>query len=296
MDEEPDWAADDPEIAALLTFTPVPRGVERADGWGPASQRGFIAWLAATGNVIAAARAVARSESGAKQLRREDERGEFAAAWARAIALYRSRNGAMGQPKPVPPPVRPPEPEAPEDEDEAWQELCDGIFAIYLKKLQQERKERLNGRIVAADFYVRQLIWVEVMLDLAGYGEQAFARLRGLTRGDLEAGDIVATPVSILLDHLRRAFWAELDGLERPPLPALGLRPAADATAGATPEWEGIMTPEKRAADERQQALQAEAQMLWEAKARAEVVAWRTRQGLPPLEDGGADRPDGGEA
>jgi hypothetical protein len=80
MDEEPDWAADDPEIAALLTFTPIPRGVKRADGWDPASQRGFIAWLAATGNVITAARAVERSESGAKQLRREDERGEFALA------------------------------------------------------------------------------------------------------------------------------------------------------------------------------------------------------------------------
>src|SRR5437870_1257446 len=106
MDEEPDWAADDPEIAALLTFTPVPRGVERADGWGPAQQRGFIAWLASTGNRIEAARAVDRSESGAKQLRREDERGEFAAAWKRAIALHRSRNGAIVQQPPPPAPPR----------------------------------------------------------------------------------------------------------------------------------------------------------------------------------------------
>ena len=33
MNEEPDWAADDPEIAALLTFTPVPRRNIRHDGW-----------------------------------------------------------------------------------------------------------------------------------------------------------------------------------------------------------------------------------------------------------------------
>jgi hypothetical protein len=115
MNEEPDWAADDPEIAALLNFTPVPRGVVREDGWDPEAQRGFIAALAATGNVIAAARAVARSESGAKQLRREDERGEFTAAWTRARALFQRRNpkpGARGgganalwgQPRPTPAP------------------------------------------------------------------------------------------------------------------------------------------------------------------------------------------------
>ena len=94
MDEEPDWAGGDAEIAALLSFTPVPRGVVRPGGWDPACQRGFIAWLAATGNVTAAARAVARGENGARQVRREDALGEFAAAWTRALALHRSRNGA----------------------------------------------------------------------------------------------------------------------------------------------------------------------------------------------------------
>ena len=281
MDDEPDWAADDPEIAALLNFTPVPRGVVRADGWGPASQRGFIAWLAATGNVIAAARAVARSESGAKQLRREDERGEFGAAWTRAIALHRSRSGAMGQRPPPAPPrdARQWEEEEPTEAevDAYWRQLCDGIFAIYLRKLCQEREARLQGCIVEADFYVRQLSWLEVALDLGGLGEKAVEMLKGLKRGDLDAGKIVATPVSLLLDHLRRSVWAKFGEPERPPPPELGLHPERDVSTGGSSDhaMPGLSDAER--------ALRAEANLLWEEKGRADAAAWHGRLGLPPL-------------
>jgi hypothetical protein len=153
MDEEPDWAAGDPEIAALLNFTPVPRGVKRADGWDPASQRGFIARLAATGNVIAAARAVARSESGAKQLRREDETGEFDTAWRRAIALYRSRSGAAGQRPPPAPPrharelreARARQQDDPDLDEAEKVELLGELLKRYLIKLKAERTARLGG-------------------------------------------------------------------------------------------------------------------------------------------------------
>ena len=37
-------------LGDLLEFTPVPREVERVDGWSPEKQRAFIAALAATGS------------------------------------------------------------------------------------------------------------------------------------------------------------------------------------------------------------------------------------------------------
>ena len=297
MDEEPatpfdNPAADDPEIAALLNFTPVPRGVVREDGWDPEAQRGFIAALAATGNVIAAARAVARSESGAKQLRREDAVGEFADSWKRARALFHRRNPRpgggggspfWGQPEPQPgagwggpSPAAPSQGEA----DAQWQMLCDSIFAKYLTKLFQEREARLAGCIVEADFYVRQLCWLEVALDLGALGDKAVEMLKGLKRGDLHAGRLVATPVSLLLDHLRRQAWARMGEPERPPPPELGLHPGEDASSGA-PSESTMPGP-----SEAELALRAEAQVLWEAKARVDAAAWRAREGLPPLEDG----------
>ena len=283
MDEEPDWAADDPEIAALLNFAPVPRGVKRADGWDPASQRGFIAWLAATGNVIAAARAVERSESGAKQLRREDERGEFDAAWKQAIALYRSRNGAGPRSPPTAPAARPSaEPETPTEAelDEYWQLFCDGILETYLMKLQQEREARLRGCIVEADFYVRQLGWFDVVLDLAGRGVEAMEMIRGLTRDDLHAGRIVATPVSLLLDHARRSLWAKFGEPERPPPPELGLTNGAQVSTGGRSENTWPLPSQAEL------AMRAEAQALWEDKARKDAAAWRARLGLLPLGEG----------
>ena len=42
--------AADPDIAALLTFQPVHRQMQKANGWTPAMQRMFIAWLAHYGS------------------------------------------------------------------------------------------------------------------------------------------------------------------------------------------------------------------------------------------------------
>ncbi len=285
MEQEPDWAADDPEIAALLKFTPVPRRVERADGWDAASQRGFIAWLAATGNVIAAARAVARSESGAKQLRREDETGEFAAAWKGALALYRRRCGLPGPQEPTSSPrpawgdAKPGEPTR-EEVDAHWELFCGKILKTYLIKLQQEREARLNGCIVEADFYVRQLSWFDVVIDLGGHGVEAVAMIRRLQRGDLEALDVVATPGSLLLDHARRSLWARLGEPERPPPPELGLSNYDGASTGGPSQCHG------HGLSEEQLEMQAEAQALWEEKARKDAAAWRARLGMPPLGDG----------
>ena len=290
MDEEPDWAADDPEIAALLTFTPVPRGVKRADGWGPAEQRGFIAWLAATGNVIKAAKAVGRGESGAKQLRREDESGGFGVAWGRAMALYRSRNGIV-DPRPPQAPAfgnrharraqqararrhgqdSQPGEEPPELDEAEKLELLEEIFKRYLIKLEAERTARLDGRIVEADFYVRQLTHIELILDVGGRVQEL---LDGLSWDGLHLVQVSATPGSAYMEKLRRAYWLEKGEADRPPPAPLGDHNERFSTGADTydPERDGDYKTWERRQKEKQR-LAAEAQREWEDRARAEAAA-----------------------
>jgi hypothetical protein len=249
--------------------------------------------------VIAAARAVARSESGAKQLRREDAVGEFADAWKRARALFHRRNPRPGGGGPLlwgepasrqsdawsePSPAAPTEAEA----DAHWRMFCDNILAKYLMKLFQEREARLMGCIAEADFYVRQLCWIEVVLDLGGLGDKAVEMMRSLKRGDLDAGRIAATPVSLLLDHLRRQAWARMGEPERPPPPELGLHNGTGVSTGGPQQCHG------HGLSEAELALRAEAQALWEEKARTDAAAWRARLGLPPLGEGEGDQAEEG--
>ncbi|MET1756543.1 hypothetical protein ABVV53_13955 [Novosphingobium sp. RD2P27] len=73
--------------ATLPAFTPVPRERERHDGWTPERQRGFIAALADTGSVKAAAHAVNMTPEGAYVLRRHARGASFRKAWEAALAL-----------------------------------------------------------------------------------------------------------------------------------------------------------------------------------------------------------------
>jgi hypothetical protein len=294
MDDEPeisdDIPPDDPELAALLNFEPVPRRQHRENSWTPANQRTFIRKLALTGDPGLAAAAVGLTANGAYQLRRDPAGKDFLRAWQGATALYRRRKGIARGPAGRPP-APPPAPATPTqaDLDAHWDFLCETIFEKYVLKLLQERQVRLAGRIVEADFYVRQLTWLEVALDLGGLGERAVETLKRLNRGALHAGRIVATPMSLLCDRLRRAAWAEMGEPDRPPPPELGPYPNEDFSTGPPSECQGGVFRAEREAQERQQALQAEAQALWEAKARADVAAWRERLGLPPLGDEDAD-------
>lgn len=71
----------------LPAFTPVPRLTTRYDGWTPERQRGFIAALADTGSVRAAAHAVNMTPEGAYLLRRHAEAASFRKAWEAALSL-----------------------------------------------------------------------------------------------------------------------------------------------------------------------------------------------------------------
>jgi hypothetical protein len=275
---------EDPEIAALLTFTPVPRKCPRADGWSPDRQRAFIIGLAETGDRRAAAHALAMTDNGAYQLRQEPGGEEFRQAWHDAVALHRLRNPlrpARGTAPPLPPPLPPPE-KAENDDEARWEELKESLFLKYMMKLEAERTARLEGRIVEADFYVRQLTWIEVGLDLAGLGERAIEMFKGLERGGRNLQTITATPISALLGEIRRAYWENFGEPERPPAAALGHHDddMAQGEPMESQHWPPRDGPDHRPSAQREAHLRrnAEAQRAWEAKAKADADAWRARE------------------
>lgn len=283
----------DVQIEALLQFEPVARQTRRHDGWSPARQHGFIAALARLGDVDRAAHSVGRTASGAWKVRTSAEAEGFSDAWDAALDLFHARNpglsrrGGRASPRWGAPP--PPRPEAP---PEGWvdpaehyltpQEFVDGILKRYWLKLGQERQARLEGRIVEADFYVRQLTWLEVALDLGGNADDL---LKSLKRGGQDVMRIVATPMSTLLEKLRRAYWQEKGEVDRPPSSPLG-RQGEGAAIGEAPPWEyrrerdGDEKEWRRREDEKA-ALRAEAQQAWEEKARADAEAWSAREQGP---------------
>jgi hypothetical protein len=285
MEDESHPLTNDPEIAALLDFEPVPRKCVRRNGWTPGNQRGFIRGVAETGDADLAAQAMGLTARGAYDLRKSPGHEPFFAAWDQAAALHKARKaGPRG--------ARAPAAAAPEGDEACWGQFVDGILVRYMMKLDRERECRLAGRVVEADFYVRQLTWLEVALDLGGNAKELLMRLR---RGDRHAGEIVATPMSLLLEECRRAIWARRGEPERPPPPALGEHDEEVSTGrpwwysrerdGPEPEW-------RRRQDEDEQ-LAAEAQRAWEDKARKDAAEWRARverngEGAAP---GAEDRP-----
>jgi hypothetical protein len=233
--------------------------------------------------------------SGAYKLRTAAGGDAFAASWDAALALHHRRN-----PKPEPRGRpsrgeilggvgRKPWPAAAATPPEGWvdpklyyltpEEFAAGILRSYRLKLEQEREARLAGHIVAADFYVRQLTCLEVVLDLGG---NALELLEQLKRGQRHPSEIAATPMSVLLDHVRRAYWAQLGEPERPPLPPLGDHDGEIATGepshcSYTPASQGPEDEWRRRETEKA-AFHAEAQRAWEEKARAEAEAWAERE------------------
>jgi len=298
QEQEPDWADGDAGIAALLDFEPVVRKNKRHDGWWPYHQRGFIAALARLGNVDLAAQSVERTSSGAWKVREAAGAESFADAWDGALALFHRRNPNLSRrggrarppwsdpapPKPAPRPAREARARAagePEDMEDAERlALLDEIFRRYVLKLRAERECRLAGRIVEADFYVRQLTQIELILDVGGRMQML---LNGMSWDGLHLLQVSATPGSALLEKLRRAYWLEKGEADRPPPAPLGRHNERFATGedrydperdGDRKAWEGRQAEKHR--------LAAEAQAEWEARAKAEA---ERRAGDAPAND-----------
>lgn len=321
------WTPDPPEARRDLTaFTPVPRKY-RYDGWTAERQRAFIAALAETGSVTAAARRINMSSEGAYYLRRQPQAEGFRQAWADAlasgvqrltdIAIDRAIEGVpvpvfhqgqqVGEKRwyndrllmfllrhhlpghyapniaraaadaPCPACAEREAQATPEPEEDAEQAMADWLgeaLRRYAHKVRAERRFRLSGNIVAADFTLRQLTYIELVLDLGGRSQDLLDLYTGQATRAATEPELQCSRMSEELDRMRRAIWTER---AEPAGPPLDLRPAAqhDSMRGGP-----TMMDRGKARDDAMRRM-AEAQALWEACGSEE--AWerftRTAEG-----------------
>jgi hypothetical protein len=292
-------------LGDILDFEPVPRRVARADGWTPEIQSAYVAALAVTGSERQACAVVERAPWGVHQLRKAEGNEGFLAACDKAMEIYKARervrradsllaaaqgeaartrgrprlawSGAASRRLPAPEPAADPERES-EARDRASRDFVLTLLKKHDVKILQERRARLEGRIVEADFYVRQITWLEVAIDLGtGDGFAVFADLRA---GKYNLVDVVETPMSRMFAAARRARWSEAGELDRPECPTRErlvdhgrfTTQDGDSWSFATDErsaaeWDRDRTAEHEAA--------AKAQAEWEEKSRKEAEARR---------------------
>lgn len=291
-------AGEDPfeAFGALLDFEPVPRRTNRSDGWDADVQRAYIAALSLTGSKRQAARAVGKAAFGVDQLlavpggdgfraahdeamaMAADERGRRLADGLRTVANeqagWRPAAAPWGQARsragPPPSPGSGSATADPVREEERRRGFLHRILRLYEIKLRQEREARLAGEVAAADFYARQITFLEAWADLLGTG--LFREMTQWRESGHHLLDIAQTPMSRLLDAVRRDHFARCGEPERPPPPAADL--LVDHGRFSTEPLEYCTGGGDRTMNEQLQDFadrhrrDAEAQVEWEAKAR----------------------------
>ena len=282
-------------LGDLLEFDPVPVQ-PRVNGWDAEAQRAFIALLATTGSKRRAALAIGRNAHGITQLLKRPGSDSFRLAYDRALAIAgqqgslkiaqgvadaAARNAQLTPPsrlRGLPPPEEEEEEEITMSADDKLQ-IVGGMVDKYLRKVAAEREARLAGRVVEADFTLRQVTCFEVMIDLVAeqLGTTGWQVLSEARRDGHNIFAIAQTPMSRMLDDARRAAWAEEGAPDRPEHPPrryldehdnYTLEPSQHLTGGD--DWK-----EQIAARDRQHAADAREQIAYEAKARVE---WAARQ------------------
>ncbi|HEX8572007.1 MAG TPA: hypothetical protein VF759_04590 [Allosphingosinicella sp.] len=290
-------------LGDLLDFEPVPRRVDRAHGWSAEVQRAFVAALAVTGSDRQAAAIVDRAAYGAARLREAEGSEGFVAACDKAIEIFHEKERvrrsdgllaaargeaarrAPGRPslvRPLPPPQAPdPDGADPDERDRSDREFILALLKKHDVKVAQERRARLEGRIVEADFYVRQITWLEVAIDLgSGDGFAVFAALRA---GEYDLVNVVETPMSRLFAAARRLRWNEAGEADRPECPTRQkLRDHGGFTTQDGEFWSSGTDPRDPAQWDRETKAEyeaaARAQAEWEEQSRKAAEAWRERE------------------
>jgi hypothetical protein len=316
------------DLGDLLDFEPVPRRVARADGWTPEIQRAYVAALAVTGSERRACAVVERAAYGITQLRKAKGNESFLAACDKATEIWHERERVRrsdnllaaargeaartrGRPRLAwsaaqtrggpPTPTSPEAPPDPAREEERRREFLGRMLRLYNIKLKQEREARLAGEISAADFYARQVTFLEAWADLVG--TDLFRLMTEWREGEFGLLDIAQTPMSRLLDDVRREHFARCGEPGRPPPPAPDL--LVDHGRFSTEPLEYCTSDSDRTMNEQLQDFadrhrrDAEAQVEWEAKARRDYERRRDsaadhgrRDGEGRPACGSADRTD----
>jgi hypothetical protein len=314
--------AADPEVAPLLNFEPVVRKVKRPDGWTPDLQRELIARIAATGTLQAAVWQMGKHATGAESLYKTPDAASFRLSWDAAIIIGRRRNGLDSRPpyagevpgitrrrKDLAEPHNAPEETEPSD-DAKWDVIV-SIATKFMRKVAAERTARLSGQIVAADFYLRQITFLEVLLELSAerFGFNPRDALHELRRGRHPLTDIVSTELTDALDASRRLWWAQEGEPDRPPHPDVrfleqwrsgegsyatntdqhSLGGCSTPARGYSPEqWSAMSIDAQRAARQQQFDDDAEQQRDWEAEAHEQAAERLAhRHSSPPVGEAG---------
>jgi len=260
-------------LGDLLEFTPVPRQGKRVDGWSAERQVAFIAALATTGSTRRAAKALDMSPHGIIKLRQAKGADSFNTAFDRAMAIA-ARNGSLKVAQGVADAAvrggHEPDGEESDMDEESKLILLERILLKLLRKVEAERNARLAGEVVAADFYLRQVTFIEVAFDLMseGYGLNGWELLGELRRGGHHITEIAETPMSRTLDDQRRKLWAAMADPDRPEYPPEDyLVHGADHSREPLEYMRGgeeSEREEQRAEYARRHAAEAEAQANWE--------------------------------
>jgi hypothetical protein len=300
-------AGEDPftAIADSLAFEPVKRNRERVNGWSPDRQRAFIAALVLTGSPKQAAEAVERNAAGVDKLKQAADGASFAAACDAAIALHRERERfrldqaltALARPAPPSPPLGGEgRGEGEVQTDKAADDLGFKILERYALQLAAERSARDEGRIAEADFYLRQLTFTELCMEVAGLVHV----LQDARIAEIDLVAVADTPLTRLLADIRRAVWRGAGEPERPDAPehlmidhGLCRTAIAEVMGKGAPAPSWVDPEEWRALDPQQQQARFRAQYARDAEAYKAWIEtatenWQRRNSsLPPQSGGG---------
>lgn len=183
-----------------------------------------------------------------------------------------------------------------EGDAEFRHEMLERLVAKFMAKVALEREARLAGRVVEADFTVRQITCLEIAFDLMGEGQgtNGWETLTSLRRGRRGVLELAETPISRFLDASRRRLWAEGGEPARPEHPperylagpaghrlepAQALGPASRPPPGIDPdEWAAMGMDEQKRRLDAHYAGEAAAQVEWERQARADAAEWAARE------------------
>ncbi len=267
----------------LLEFDPVPRR-QRVNGWDADAQRAFIALLATTGSKRRAALAIGRNAFGVDQLLKDERGDSFRTAFDRAMAIAK-QNGAMklatgvadaaARNAQMTPSSRlkgfEPDPEGEGMPEHEKIEILESIFQKFMRKVEAERKARLAGEVVAADYYLRQVTVCEIAFDMMAerLDLDPWLTMSRFRRDGYNIFEIAETEMSRLLDAHRRDLWAEMADPERPEHPPQRYLLSKGSVSIEPLEYRmGGEEGEKLKAEyARRHAEDAEAQAKWEARA-----------------------------
>ncbi|MDF2603066.1 hypothetical protein [Sphingomonas sp.] len=151
---------------------------------------------------------------------------------------------------------------------QSTEEFLNELLRTYQIKVQAERRERLDGNWAAADFYLRQLNFFELILEGCGH------RMDIIDMHTMENGgegmynrQINCGPLTRVLDDIRRKIW---EAAGEPPRPPIDLR---DFLPYTNMNQQGDNARERQHARAEAQRRIAESQAVWEASAKEETWA-----------------------